>query len=82
MLVHHHLVHHNVLLASWFMARANNITRRGRYYIDTPTSRVDRFDFDPATGSISNRAPVIEFPELGDDGKPFGCVGACLASPC
>lgn len=33
------------------------------YYIDTPTRRVDAFDFDPETGAIANRRPVIEIPD-------------------
>ncbi|MBI1839891.1 MAG: SMP-30/gluconolactonase/LRE family protein [Verrucomicrobia bacterium] len=36
---------------------------RTMYYIDTPTMRVDAFDFDPATSSISNRRTVIRVPE-------------------
>jgi sugar lactone lactonase YvrE len=33
--------------------------RRTIYYIDTTTSRVDRFDYDDATGTVSGRAPVV-----------------------
>jgi sugar lactone lactonase YvrE len=33
------------------------------YYIDTPTLRVDAFDFDPATGAIANRRPFVEIEE-------------------
>lgn len=36
---------------------------RTMYYIDTPTMRVDAFDFDPATSGISNRRTVIRVPE-------------------
>ncbi len=40
------------------------------YYIDTPTRRVDRFDYDRATGSISGRRPFHIFSE--NDGWPDG----------
>jgi len=43
---------------------------RTMYYVDTPTRRIDRFDFDPATGSIANRRPFVTIP-LGD-GNPDG----------
>lgn len=33
------------------------------YYIDTPTLRVDAFDFDPETGNIANRRAVVTFPD-------------------
>ncbi len=33
------------------------------YYIDTATRRVDAFDYDHASGAISNRRPAIEIPE-------------------
>ena len=41
------------------------------YYIDTPTRRVDVFDFDGSDGSFHNRRPLVE---LGDDvaGAPDG----------
>jgi sugar lactone lactonase YvrE len=43
---------------------------RTMYYIDTPTRRIDRFDFDPADGSISGRRP---FATVGSaDGSPDG----------
>lgn len=35
------------------------------YWIDTPTRRVDAFDYDPATGDLSGRRTVIRFPEEG-----------------
>jgi len=40
------------------------------YYIDTPTRRVDAFDFSPTTGEISHRRTVIRVPE--EMGKPDG----------
>jgi sugar lactone lactonase YvrE len=43
------------------------------YYIDSPTRRVDAFDFDSATGTIENRRTVVRIPESG--GMPDGmCV--------
>ena len=44
--------------------------RRTMYYIDTPTQRVDAFDYDPDTGEIANRRTVIRIPE--EDGSPDG----------
>jgi sugar lactone lactonase YvrE len=40
------------------------------YYIDTPTRQVMAFEFDAATGTITNGRVVIEFPE--DAGVPDG----------
>jgi sugar lactone lactonase YvrE len=40
------------------------------YYVDTPTLRVDRFDFDPASGDISNRREFVTIREGG--GRPDG----------
>lgn len=33
------------------------------YYIDSPTRRVDRFDYDVGTGEISNRRTAFEIPD-------------------
>lgn len=50
---------------------------RTLYYIDTPLGRVDAFDFDPATGSISNRRIAIAVPpEMGrPDGSTLDAEG-------
>ena len=43
------------------------------YYIDTPTGRVDAFDYDLASGDISNRRTVITIPD--GQGYPDGMTG-------
>ncbi len=43
---------------------------RTMYYVDTPTQRIDRFDFDPATGSIADRRPFVLVDPA--DGNPDG----------
>jgi sugar lactone lactonase YvrE len=43
---------------------------RTMYYIDTPTRRIDRFDFDPADGSITDRRPFATVDAA--DGSPDG----------
>ena len=40
------------------------------YYIDSPTQRVDAFDFDAANGTLRNRRPVVSIDP--DDGTPDG----------
>jgi len=46
------------------------------YYIDSPTNTVAAYDFDPASGEISGRHPVVRLPE-GLGGMPDGlCVDA------
>jgi sugar lactone lactonase YvrE len=43
------------------------------YYVDTPTMRVDAFEFDLATGDLGERRTFVEFPE--GQGRPDGlCV--------
>lgn len=45
------------------------------YYIDTPTRRVDVFDYDVASGSIRDRRTLVEIPE--GKGSPDGmCLDA------
>jgi sugar lactone lactonase YvrE len=45
---------------------------RTMYYVDTPTRRVDAFDFEPESGAIANRRALIE---LGSgEGFPDGLV--------
>ena len=53
------------------------------YYIDTPTGRVDQFDFDLPAGTLTNRRPFVEIPSA--EGFPDGlivdaegCVWVCL----
>jgi sugar lactone lactonase YvrE len=43
---------------------------RTMYFIDTPTQRVDAFDFDPGQGAIANRRPLVEVPP--EAGLPDG----------
>ena len=33
---------------------------RFMYFVDSPTRRIDRFDFDAGAGTISNRTPLVE----------------------
>lgn len=47
-----------------------SLDRRTLYFIDTPLSRVDAFDYDDATGAISNRRTVISIPPA--IGRPDG----------
>jgi sugar lactone lactonase YvrE len=40
------------------------------YYVDTPTRRIDRFDFDPASGDLAGRREFVTIRE--GDGNPDG----------
>jgi len=42
------------------------------WYIDTPTLRIDAFDFDVEAGTISNRRPAVAFED--SNGYPDGCT--------
>jgi len=42
------------------------------YYVDTPTMRIDAFDYDVGSGAMSGRRPFVE---IDGDGRPDGlCV--------
>lgn len=43
---------------------------RRMYYVDSPTRRIDVFDFDPATGAIADRRPFVNVP--AEAGIPDG----------
>ena len=42
------------------------------YYIDTPTMAVSAFDYDGATGDITNKRTVFTFPADKSEGYPDG----------
>jgi sugar lactone lactonase YvrE len=41
------------------------------YWSNTPEHRIDRFDFDVATGEITNRRPWVQF-DRKVEGQPYG----------
>ena len=45
------------------------------YYIDTPTKRVDVFDYDPESGEIANRRPLVEVADCSPDGLTIDAEG-------
>lgn len=54
-----------------------SLDARSMYYIDTPTQTVWAFDYDNATGDLSNRRPAISIPkeEGGPDGMTIDAEG-------
>jgi sugar lactone lactonase YvrE len=48
---------------------------RTMYYNDTPTGRVDAFDYDEATGSVSGRRPFVEVRGGAPDGMTIDDEG-------
>ena len=48
------------------------------FYVDTPTNRVDVFDYDNLSGEIKNRRPLIELSQ--DDGVPDGLTVDALGN--
>lgn len=43
-----------------------NSTKDTMYYIDSPTQKIDAFDYDISTGEITNRRSIIDFPGFPD----------------
>lgn len=65
-----HSVHkmvENVTVSNGIVWSHDNSTM---YYIDTPLGTVDAFDYDHASGNISNRRAVVTIPS--DQGRPDG----------
>ena len=50
---------------------------RTMYYIDSPTKRVDAFDFDMETGSLGERRPFATIDEGFPDGMCVDADGGC-----
>ncbi|MDQ1446069.1 MAG: hypothetical protein QOI20_2533 [Acidimicrobiaceae bacterium] len=50
---------------------------RTMYYVDSPTHRIDAFDFDPGTGEMTGRRPWVTVPdEVLPDGLTVDSEGA------
>lgn len=49
-----------------------SLDQRTAYYADTPTGRIDAFDFDLPAGVLSNRRPFVEIPS--SEGRPDGLI--------
>lgn len=47
--------------------------QRTMYFIDTPTYEVSAFDYDPATGAMTNRRTAVKFPRE-NSARPDGMV--------
>src|SRR6476620_6803056 len=50
---------------------AFRLDNRTMYWSNTPEHRIDRFDFDVATGAVSNRRPWVQF-DRKVEGQPYG----------
>ena len=49
---------------------------RTMYYADTPTRRLEAFDYDPATGNATNRREMARLPDtMGPDGSTVDAEG-------
>jgi len=46
--------------------------RRQMYYTDTPTLEISLFDYDEATGALTNRRPFVRIPDDPAEGAPDG----------
>jgi len=49
-----------------------NSTNTLLFYIDSPTGKVDVFDYESEAGTISNRRTVFDFSTAGERGLPDG----------
>ena len=52
-----------------------SLNGRTMFYIDSPTRRVDAFDFDPENGTLANRRTAIEIPDGFPDGMCIDTTG-------